>query len=181
LRIFRRAEPAGRAWNGAKTVAQIAVMWSVALWVAPLLIRAFERRLGLDAWGFPAQPALGAVLLVLFSLGGLCSAWAINRDGEGTPLPMDTTRRLVTTGPYAYVRNPMAITGVGQGISVGAMMGSPGVVLYAVAGALFWNFVMRPLEERDMAEHFGGQFDAYRRAVRCWLPNVRRYQKGTWQ
>jgi protein-S-isoprenylcysteine O-methyltransferase Ste14 len=177
FRLFRRAAPAGQAWNAAKTLAQIAFMWSAALWVVPQLILAGERGLGLEAGGFAPWPRLGLGFLVLCSLGGLWSAWVINRDGDGTPLPMDTTRRLVVGGPYAYVRNPMAITGVGQGLSVGLMLGSPGVVLYALAGALLWNFWMRALEERDMSQYFGPVYEAYRRAVPCWIPRKSPYHE----
>ena len=36
------------------------------------------------------------------------------RDGDGTPFPLDHTSKLVMSGHDRYVRNPMAIAGIGQ-------------------------------------------------------------------
>jgi len=166
---FRRARPASRTWNAAKTLVQITVLWSLALWIVPVLIAGMERR-WLPASRLVALPRFGLTALLICSTVGLWAGWAIVRDGEGTPLPLDTTRRLVTRGPYAFVRNPMAITGVGQGLSAGLMLGSPGVLMYALAAALVWNYWMRPAEERDLRQQFGAAFDSYCRVVGCWIP-----------
>ena len=56
------------------------------------------------------------------------------RDGEGTPLPLDQTNRLVVSGPYYYVRNPMAIAGIGQGLSVALIFQSLPVGIYSLLG-----------------------------------------------
>lgn len=173
---FRRSAARGVGRNLAKTLVQIVVLWTTFLWVVPFAISRSEARLGIEWLRFPPLPPLGAVLFALFSLGGLSSAFVLVRHGEGTPLPIDTTGRLVVTGPYAYVRNPMAITGIGQGLSVGLVLGSGGVLLYAVAGALLWNFLARPLEEADLARFFGEPYQAYRRAVPCWIPRLRPYR-----
>src|SRR5207253_638214 len=74
------------------------------------------------------------------------------RHGEGTPLPLDGPRRLVLAGPYGYVRNPMAIAGLGQGLCVGVGTGSWLVVAYALLGSAIWNWIVRPSEEEDL-EH----------------------------
>ena len=95
--------------------------------------------------------------------------------GGGTPLPVDAPQRLVCAGPYAYVRNPMAIAGLGQGASVAVLLQSPEVAAYVVVGMLVWNFFVRPEEERYMSHIFGAEFEHYRRAVKCWVPRFRRY------
>lgn len=51
---------------------------------------------------------------------------------------------LVIAGPYRWVRNPMAVAGVAQAASVGLILGSWLVVVYAVGGALLWNVGIRP-------------------------------------
>lgn len=172
--LFRRAPPARAPVNLCKTALQIAILWPLALALVPLLLREAERRIGISA--FEPQHVLGPALLVLFSFGGLASAWVLVRKGEGTPLPLATTRRLVVAGPYRYVRNPMALTGVGQMFSVGLTLGSPSVLLYAVVGALLWHCVMRPAEESDMVRHFGADFENYRRHVPCWIPRLTPYR-----
>ena len=69
----------------------------------------------------------------------------------------------------------MAVAGVAQAVAVGLVLGSWLAVLYAVAGALAWNYAVRPQEEADLSTRFGAQFDDYRDRVSCWVPR-RRYR-----
>lgn len=101
---------------------------------------------------------------------GLWSGWTLAVVGRGTPLPLDPARRLVVAGPYLYVRNPMALSGVMQGVGVGLWCGSWLVIAYAVNGALLWHAVVRPQEEYELSERFGDDYAAYRRVRKCWLP-----------
>ncbi|MFP7833412.1 hypothetical protein [Marisediminicola sp. LYQ134] len=48
-------------------------------------------------------------------------------------------------------------------------------MLYAVAGSLVWNYVIRPLEETDLERRFGDDFRRYRERVRCWVPSFTRH------
>lgn len=139
----------------------------------PLVIRLLEQRWALDlAFPSAALPA-GVVLLVLASALGIGSAVVMSSLGEGTPLPSAMPHRLVVAGPYRWVRNPMAVAGIAQGVAVGLILSSWLVVAYAVAGAVVWNFVIRPHEEADLERRFGPEFDRYRASVRCWLPRLR--------
>ncbi|MEL7222174.1 MAG: isoprenylcysteine carboxylmethyltransferase family protein, partial [Bacteroidota bacterium] len=112
-------------------------------------------------------------LFVLFSMIGLYSAYIMVLFGQGTPLPLDQTQQLVTKGPYKYVRNPMAIAGVGQGIAVAILFCSIHVLVYTLIGAILWQLVVRPLEEKDMLKRFGNDYLAYKRRVRCWIPKIK--------
>lgn len=161
--------------NLAKTFAQTLVMWVAALYVVPSVISAAENRAGVDVLRFPPQWGLGLTLFILFSAGGLWSGYIIASRGRGTPLPLDAPRDFVVDGPYRYVRNPMAVTGLGQGVSVSLALGSLGVLLYVIAGGLVWNYFMRPLEEADLEERFGDAFRTYRRKVPCWYPRSSPY------
>ena len=96
--------------------------------------------------------------------------------GRGTPLPLDAAREMVTSGPYAHVRNPMAISGLAQGVAVGLWMRSPLVVLYALCGGPLWCWGVRPGEEAALEERFGEPYCAYRRAVRLWWPRLRAFR-----
>lgn len=106
-------------------------------------------------------------LLLTASALGIWSAAAMSTQGDGTPLPSATARRLVIAGPYRFVRNPMALAGIAQGVAVGLMIDSWLVVMYALCGSLVWNWVVRPLEEVDLEERFGVEYAAYACAVRC--------------
>ena len=95
------------------------------------------------------------------------------RDGEGTPLPLDQTNKLVISGPYQYVRNPMAIAGIGQGVAVSIIFQSLPILVYSLLGALVWHLAVRPFEERDMVKRFGESYVQYRERVSCWIPTFR--------
>ncbi|MGW9166064.1 methyltransferase family protein [Agromyces sp. NPDC055658] len=168
---FRRAdESAKTVAHLAATAVQIVVFWGLLLGVVPAVIAWLEVRWGLavpaPGWLLP----FGALVFALASGLGIWSAVAMATRGAGTPLPAATANRLVITGPYRLVRNPMALAGITQGVAVGLMLGAWLVVAYAVAGGLFWNFVVRPLEEAEMEARIGDEFRRYRAAVRCWVP-----------
>jgi protein-S-isoprenylcysteine O-methyltransferase Ste14 len=66
----------------------------------------------------------------------------------------------------------MAIAGIAQGAAVGLVLESWLVVTYAIAGSLVWNWLVRPLEERDLAAKFGKAYLDYAERVRCWVPRI---------
>lgn len=154
----------------ARTGGQTLMFWGLFLVVFPLAITTLETRWMLRL-SLPATvPIVGAVLLVLSTALGVWSAVSMSVRGEGTPLPSEMPRRLVVSGPYRLVRNPMAVAGIAQGVAVGLLLGSWLVVVYALLGSLFWNAIVRPLEENDLAARFGAEFDEYRSRVSCWVP-----------
>ena len=170
--LLRQARPASQGWNVIKTFAQMAVFWGTLLFLVPSLIQALEQRLGVPSSLVAELRVPGIVLFAVFGTLGVWSAVVMARLGHGTPLPVDAPRRLVLAGPYAYVRNPMAIASLGQGGAVGLYLGSPLVLVYVAIGAWMWQFLARPVEEADLQRHFGAEYEAYRNAVRCWLPNL---------
>jgi protein-S-isoprenylcysteine O-methyltransferase Ste14 len=172
----RVARPASRGWNTLKTLGQIAVMWTVLLGLLPLGIDRLERALATPR--LPPLAAIGAAVFAAASLFGLLTANVLVRDGAGTPLPLDTARKLVVGGPYRHVRNPMAMLGFAQGIGVGLWLGSPGVLVYTAIGMAIWQFCARPWEERDLERRFGEPYRRYRDAVPCWIPRWRPYAES---
>ena len=167
---FRAARPAGPAWNGAKTGAQVVVAWGFALGLLPLLARQADAVVGLSPMGSAPSQGAGAVMFALASALGMASAWVMVTRGRGTPVPFDAARELVVTGTYRVVRNPMVVGGIGQSVGVALILRSPLAALLPVAGVLVWNQVLRPPEERFLAERFGESYRAYQAQVRCWVP-----------
>ena len=113
--LFRNSS-SGLLLNATKTLVQIVCIWSVALVVIPFVLldsfgNAYSLKLGLPT-------AMGAGLFLLASVLGLASAFYMVRDGAGTPLPLDQTNKLVVSGPYRFVRNPMAVAGISQGLAI---------------------------------------------------------------
>ena len=170
---FRTAKKrSSTAPHVAATLTQLVFFWGFFLVVLPLVIAFLEQRwrVGLDLPGF--LTVIGIGILVLASALGLWSAFAMSTLGGGTPLPSAMPSSLVVAGPYRWVRNPMAVAGITQGIGVGLLLSSWLVVAYAIVGSILWNYAVRPLEENDLEQRFGDEFRAYRRSVRCWIPRI---------
>ncbi|MGO3319752.1 MAG: methyltransferase family protein [Microbacterium gubbeenense] len=167
---LREARPGARANNILATAAQLFIFWGLFLGAFPLVIAWFERRWDVALPAPVAVRVSGLAILVLASALGLWSAATMASLGDGTPLPSATARRLVIAGPYVFVRNPMAVAGIVQGVAVGLVLGSWLVVAWALYGSVVWNSIIRPIEERDLEDRFGDAFRAYRDRVSCWVP-----------
>ena len=167
---FAVAPVAAARAHVARTARQIVVFWGTFLIVLPAIIAVVEARWLLRLEPPPIVQAAGVLLFVAAGALGVWSARSFAVLGEGTPLPSAQPRRLVVAGPYRWVRNPMAIAGIVQGMAVGLVLGSWMVVVWAAAGSLVWNQVVRPEEEADLLARFGPEYAAYRDRVRCWLP-----------
>lgn len=153
---------------GVKTLIQIVCIWAMLLVIVPLVIlQAFD---GFAITRSSAVIVLSLVAFAGFSGLGLASAACMVRYGRGTPLPTDQATCLVLSGPYAVLRNPMAVAGIGQGLCLAAAFQSVPLLIYAALGALAWQFVVRPLEERDLRARFGKQYEDYCKRVCCWVP-----------
>lgn len=159
--------------NATATFLQSAILWSTTLVLFPLAI---VHALGDWPVEFKAfTTTVGVLGFLACSALGIWSAAIMVSKGEGTPLPLDAPKRLVLTGPYAYVRAPMAIAGLGQGFSVSILLTSIPVAIYVVLGMFVWNYFVRPEEERHLQQMFGVNYEKYRANVRCWLPRTTPY------
>lgn len=176
--MFRPALKRTSSYNLLKTFGQIIIVWSLILGIFPYLLTLLEDQLGISRYTFTLQEPISIVLFVLASSVGVWAAISMSKVGGGTPLPLDHATRMVISGPYAFVRNPMALSGIAQGLVVALYYGSPLVAVYALMGSAIWQFVFRSLEEDDLLKRFGDEFKDYMENVRCWIPNLKPYQKG---
>lgn len=158
------------------TLAQIVVVWPLFLVVGPFVLVEAERILGVAPFVFPFRLTLGLVLFFVASVLNLHCAAVMARVGRGTPLPLACAPRLVIAGPYRFLRNPMAVFGLSQGAAIGICLGSWATLLYVLVGGLFWDLVVRPVEEADLLARFGADYERYRAAVSCWWPRWTPYR-----
>lgn len=171
---FRVATEASRAHHVFGTLIQTVVMWTLFLGVMPWGIVSAESWLGVPSFADRWSQIAGIAGFTMCSALGLWSGFSMAWHGEGTPLPTATARRLVLVGPYRFVRNPMAIAGLGQGAAVGLWLGSWGVLAGVVTGMIIWQLFVRPAEEADLEARFGDEYRRYRATVGCWFPSGRR-------
>ena len=174
--LFRETRTQNPRTLAVWTVLQSALIWVVALVAVPAAVVGMEAAVGIPRFAFGGQLLLAAGLFVLFSVLNASAGAAMVRWGKGTPLPTACAPRLVVRGPYAYLRNPMATFGLGQGAAMALGLGSWGMLAVVVVVGVGWHGLVRPAEEADLARRLGADYRAYRAHVRCWIPRLRPYR-----
>jgi protein-S-isoprenylcysteine O-methyltransferase Ste14 len=109
--------------------------------------------------------ALGSIWLVLSAVRALGTQWAyVARVTEG--------HRLITAGPYRWVRNPIYTGMLGMmlatGLAVSNWIAFPMAILVFGAG----TYIRVSREEKLLQSEFGEQWDEYKRRVSAVLPGV---------
>ena len=112
-------------------------------------------------------------LLLLPALLGLGAVHEFAVRGGGTPVPFDPPKRLVMTGPYAFVRNPMQLSAVLVLAGWGGILESWWVAAAAAMAVVYGSGFAAGDERGDLDRRFGGPWRAYSRAVRSWIPRWR--------
>lgn len=160
---------------------------TAALWAKSLLnaLLFFAIFLALLPWGaHRLLPTTVPIPNVIRTVGGaslfvagialwVCCLDVFSRRGRGTPLPLDAPRHLVTSGPYAVMRNPI-MTGELTAIWGEALwLASAGTLLYAIALTLVVHLIVVRIEEPELRQRFGESYEDYQRRVPRWLPRLR--------
>ena len=100
----------------------------------------------------------------------LCGLYRIKHGGGGPGLETPP-ERLVTTGPYAYTRNPMYLGHIIflTGLTLAAK--SPLAALITVGTAIWFHFRVLG-DERKLVQLLGEPYIEYTRRVRRWIPGI---------
>lgn len=142
------------------------VPWWISRWQmrAPLL-------------GTVAFRVIGA-LLIIAGLPVLLDSFArFAFQGLGTPAPLFPTRRLVVSGFFQYVRNPMYLAVVSLILGQGLFFGSVHVLEYGVAvWAGFYLFVLM-YEEPTLRNTYGPGYEEFCANVPRWIPRLRPWKR----
>lgn len=117
---------------------------------------------------------IGGAILLLALLLLVPPIRAFVVEGRGTQAPFAPPGRLVRSGLYTRVRNPMYLTYLAIVVGEAVLYRSPPLLAYACAFfALEHGYVVR-FEEEALRRRFGAEYDAYCARVGRWLPRRRR-------
>jgi len=143
--------------------------WRGYFYIPPLLVMTF------CSWnGYEHDPIIWSVGPSLMALGFLIRVWATKHIGKRIRRKYreGRRRRLIVTGPYRLVRNPLYIG------NIVAMMGlcllSELVWFMPIAFAYFfllYSLVIR-YEEYRLSASFGKEYEIYRQKVPRWIPRL---------
>jgi protein-S-isoprenylcysteine O-methyltransferase Ste14 len=120
--------------------------------------------------------AIGA-LLIAAGLVGLIESFArFAWQGRGTPAPVAPSTKLIVSGFYRYVRNPMYVSVIGVIVGEALLFGQMELLAYAALVWLFFHLFVVAYEEPAMRRQFPADYTAYSRSVPRWLPRPRPYR-----
>jgi protein-S-isoprenylcysteine O-methyltransferase Ste14 len=124
------------------------------------------------SFGAPFTRAIG-VLLILAGVPGIVDSFKLFAlEGLGTPAPIAPPEKLVVTGLYRYVRNPMYVAVIGIILGQALLFADWRLLLYA---ALFWlachAFVV-VYEEPTLRRTFDTTYAAFCANVPRWIPRL---------
>jgi len=114
------------------------------------------------------------IALILAGVTILLEAFArFAWHGLGTPAPVFPTKRLVVTGLYRHVRNPMYVAVTSTIFGEGLLLGNAKLMGYGVCVWLaFFAFVLA-YEEPTLRRTYGREYAAFCDAVPRWIPRLR--------
>jgi len=146
--------------------------------VFPLLISSFSQRIDMFFSFrniFPTIPSI-FIGLILTSLGYVISFWSVFTQvmiGQGTPVPVMPTQKLIIEGPYKYSRNPMWL-GFGFGlIGLGILFNSISFLLVDLVVFVIGYLYLKLIEEKELALRFGKEYTKYKKSVPFILPKLK--------
>ncbi len=119
------------------------------------------------------QTALGLQIMAVPAILGASAVQEFVERGDGTPVPYDPPARLVASGFYAYVANPMQVAMALVLIMWGVLLQSVWVAAAAFMGIIYSAGVAAWNEGDDLAARYGDAWRTYRRTVRRWWPRWR--------
>jgi protein-S-isoprenylcysteine O-methyltransferase Ste14 len=110
------------------------------------------------------------ILLIVGAIALMASAiWLFRREGTEIDPNSSTNRKLVTTGPYRFTRNPMYLGWAIVTLGLACLIATWPMFLVPIAFFATMNWAQIPFEEAKMRRQFGEAFDAYTRGVRRWM------------
>lgn len=111
--------------------------------------------------------ALGVAVIPLFYW--VLATFAASRDET---VPTRQPHRLVTIGPYRWVRHPMYAVAIALAVSIGLIAANWFILLWTMVVLVAVRLVVIPREEAKLLEMFGDEYRRYRSGTDSFLPFV---------
>jgi protein-S-isoprenylcysteine O-methyltransferase Ste14 len=93
-------------------------------------------------------------------------------EGLGTPAPIAPTQKLVVTGLYRYVRNPIYIAVVAVIFGQALLFGDWRLLCYGALLWLFFHVWVVMIEEPTLKQTFSTEYESFRTNVPRWIPRL---------
>ena len=149
-----------------------ACFFALLVFLFVILALKVDRLLGITDI-FP-RPLSIVLAIPIFSFALFFIGWSVHNflKAKGTPVPFNPPPQLVTTGPYAYVRNPM-VTGVFALLfGFGVILGSASLLVIFTPLFIFINvWELKTIEEPELIKRLGQDYIEYRNRTPMFFPS----------
>jgi len=118
----------------------------------------------------PTNLFLSVPLLVI---GPSLSLWTVYNffRARGSPVPLNPPKKLVTTGLYSYIRNPMLLGWIIMLFGLGILLDSISLILIFTPLFILLNILyLKSIEEKEMEKKFGQAYLGYKESVPMFIP-----------
>lgn len=133
-------------------------------------------------WREPMGPIpLAGLGVVLIAGGAALLVECFTRfalQGRGTPAPVAPPTRLIVTGAYRRVRNPMYVAVLALVLGQAALFADPGLAVYAAVLWLGFHLFVLSYEEPTLRRSFPEDYAAFFAAVPRWIPRLTPWRGG---
>ena len=143
----------------------------LVLWLSPLVYLINPQWMAWSKLGLPEWARWIGI-----GIGFLCTIsvyWLFSSIGSGiTPTSATRTEhKLVTSGPYRWVRHPLYTVGSSMFIAFGMMADNWFIAVLGIL-AFIAMAARTPKEEANLIEKFGDEYREYMNRTGCFLPKI---------
>lgn len=147
------------------------VHYIVVIVAGTAVARAVKTHQDWSVWVIPVPAEIGFLLVIVTGVAALLTVINLALKGLGAPFAVALSRKLAVDWLYAWTRNPMVLSALALGLSLGVWFQSTGFVLWVLilfAPAL--RFIVKGYEERELEIRFGASYLEYKSRTPRWFP-----------
>jgi protein-S-isoprenylcysteine O-methyltransferase Ste14 len=149
-------------WFGLSALFVFAPLWLDRLWSIQLPL---------------AAPTSIFISMPLIVIGATLALWTVYTfiKARGSPVPLNPPQRLVTSGLYSRVRNPMVLGWTIILFGAGILLNSLSLILIFTPLFILINVLyLKIIEEKEMEKKFGEEYLKYKQTVPMFIPRLRK-------
>lgn len=147
------------------------------LFIIPKFFLQLERQMGIDLNDHVFLKFIG---IIFMNAGGILAIWCtilMYKSRKATPSPFTIPKKIITTGPFKYVRHPMMwslnFVIIGQIFAWHSLM----ILIWFLIWLRFSVIYISRYEEPYLTELFGEEYIEYCRNTPRWIPKIGKHPK----
>lgn len=122
----------------------------------------------------PSNIFLSLPLLIIGATLALGTVYSFIK-ARGSPVPFNLPQKLISTGLYSQIRNPMLLGWIIMLFGVGILLNSISLIfIFSPLFSLLNSFYLKNIEEKEMEKKFGKEYLSYRKGVPMFIPRFGR-------